>query len=51
VASLVPDGCFLLSVPVAWIGSWFAVLVWALNGPAQALWARRAPPEAAEYFV
>jgi uncharacterized membrane protein len=49
VASLMPVAFFLLSIPVAWITTWLAVLVWALSVPAQALWGRTAPEHATDY--
>ncbi len=50
-ASLLPVVFFLISIPVAWIATWLAVLVWALSGPAQALWARTAPEHADDYDI
>ncbi len=50
-ASLLPVAFFLISIPVAWIATWLALLVWALSAPAQALWALRAPSGAADSDV
>lgn len=50
-ASLLPVAFFVASIPVAWIATWLAVLVWALSVPAQTLWARRAPANAADYDI
>jgi uncharacterized membrane protein len=50
-ASLLPVAFFVASIPVAWIATWLAVLVWALSVPAQAVWGLRAPSDAADYDV
>jgi uncharacterized membrane protein len=48
--STIPVLLFLLSIPVAFIGSGWAVAVWFLNVPAGIFASRRGPAELAEYF-
>jgi uncharacterized membrane protein len=48
--SLTPVAAFLLSVPVAFVGSGLAVLCWVTVIPISILANRWAPPEAEEYF-
>jgi uncharacterized membrane protein len=48
--STVPVVLFVLSIPVAFIGSGWAVAVWMLNIPAGIYSQRNAPPEVEKYF-
>jgi uncharacterized membrane protein len=51
VTSSLPVALMVLSVPVAFLSSWLAVLCWFASGPVQALFLnRRMPAEAAEWF-
>jgi uncharacterized membrane protein len=51
VASSLPVAFMLLSVPLAFVGSWLAVLCWFASAPVQGLFLnRRMPAEAADWF-
>jgi uncharacterized membrane protein len=51
MASSLPVAFMILSVPVAFLGSWLAVLCWFASAPVQGLVVnRRMPPEAADWF-
>ena len=50
-ASSLPVAFMVLSVPVAFIGSWLAVLCWFASAPVQGLFLnRRMPAEAGDWF-
>jgi uncharacterized membrane protein len=48
--SLLPVLFFAVSLPVAFVVPWLAVVVWGLSLPLQAYWTRRSPAGAAEYL-
>jgi hypothetical protein len=50
LTSLLPVAFFVLSVPVAFLSTVVAVVVWFLPGPAQLVLNRRRPLEAADWF-
>jgi hypothetical protein len=50
LGSLLPVVCFWLAIPVAFVSTLAAVLVWFLVLPAGILLNRRAPPEVRHWF-
>ena len=50
-ASSLPVAFMVLSVPIAFVGSWLAVLCWFAAAPVQGLWLdRRRPAEVGDWF-
>ena len=50
-ASSLPVAFMILSVPIAFVGSWLAVLCWFSAAPVQGLWLdRRRPAEVGDWF-
>lgn len=47
---LSPVALFLVSMPVAFVAPWLAVVVWSLSVPLQAIWNRRRPGTASQYL-
>jgi len=47
---LSPVALFLVSMPVAFVAPWLAVVVWSLSVPLQAIWNRRQPGTASQYL-
>ena len=47
---LSPVALFLVSIPVAFVAPWLAVVVWFLSVPFQAFWNRRRPGTVSRYL-
>lgn len=47
---LSPVALFLVSMPVAFVTPWLAVVVWFLSAPLQTIWNRRRPGTASRYL-